>query len=137
MSSAAALVPAHAWLTELCKEAEIDEVCVVGFADMMKNVNTVQMEELSEEQIAAARARRLKERCASLFSLFFIHFFCSSSLLITGLHLPSSVAELQSMACIQKQARACMQKPGRAFLLADAQVCAVALSYMRHGLAHT
>ena len=30
----------------------------------MKNVNTVQMEELSKDQIAAARARRLKERYA-------------------------------------------------------------------------
>ena len=35
-----------------------------GHADIMKNVNTVQMEELSEDQIKAARERRLKERCA-------------------------------------------------------------------------
>ena len=31
-------------------------------ADIMKHVNTMQMEELSDDQIAAARARRSKER---------------------------------------------------------------------------
>lgn len=31
-------------------------------ADIMKHVNTMHMEELSEDQIAAARARRSKER---------------------------------------------------------------------------
>lgn len=31
----------------------------------MKHVNTMAMEELSEDQIAAARARRSKERCVA------------------------------------------------------------------------
>ncbi|KAK9802693.1 hypothetical protein WJX73_007339 [Symbiochloris irregularis] len=34
----------------------------IFYTDIMKNVNTVQMEELSKDQIAAARERRLKER---------------------------------------------------------------------------
>jgi hypothetical protein len=31
----------------------------------MKNVNTVKIDELSDEQILAARARRSRERCAA------------------------------------------------------------------------
>jgi hypothetical protein len=35
-------------------------------ADVMKNVNTVKIDELSDEQILAARARRSRERCGRL-----------------------------------------------------------------------
>jgi hypothetical protein len=37
--------------------------CHCRIADMMRNVNMVQMEELSPDIIAAARARRSRERC--------------------------------------------------------------------------
>jgi len=35
-------------------------------AEVMKNVRTVQYEELSEDQIKAARMRRSRDRCQSL-----------------------------------------------------------------------
>ena len=35
-------------------------------AEVMKNVRTVQYEELSEEQIKAARMRRSRDRCPQL-----------------------------------------------------------------------
>ena len=41
-------------------------MCSLYPADVMKNVNKVQYEELSQEQIAAARKRRSQELCALL-----------------------------------------------------------------------
>jgi hypothetical protein len=38
-------------------------ILIVFCAEMMKNVNTVQYDELSPEQIAAARQRRSQDRC--------------------------------------------------------------------------
>ena len=38
---------------------------VIRFAEAMKNVRTMKIEELTKEQILAARRRRSRERCAS------------------------------------------------------------------------